>query len=45
MRKSGALSMTKRFGRLDYGSLEIEITVEDPKAYTKRGRRRRFDTG
>ena len=27
--------MTERFRRADYGSLEIEITVDDPKAYTK----------
>jgi len=27
--------MTERFGRPDFGHLEIEITVEDPKAYTK----------
>ena len=27
--------MTERFRRLDYGSLEIEVTVDDPKAYTK----------
>ena len=27
--------LTERFRRLNYGSLEIEVTVEDPKAYTK----------
>jgi len=27
--------MTERFRRVNYGNLEIEITVEDPKAYTK----------
>jgi len=27
--------MTERFRRLDYGHLEIQITVDDPKAYTK----------
>ena len=27
--------ITERFHRLDYGSLEIEMTVDDPKAYTK----------
>jgi hypothetical protein len=27
--------MTERFRRIDYGHLEIEVTVEDPKAYTK----------
>jgi len=27
--------MTERFRRVNYGTLEIEVTVEDPKAYTK----------
>ena len=27
--------MTERFRRVNYGNMEIEITVEDPKAYTK----------
>jgi hypothetical protein len=27
--------MTERFRRVNYGNLEIEITVADPKAYTK----------
>jgi hypothetical protein len=27
--------MTERFRRVNYGSMEIEVTVEDPKAYTK----------
>jgi hypothetical protein len=27
--------MTERFRRVNYGKLEIEITVDDPKAYTK----------
>ena len=26
---------TERFRRLDYGQLQIDLTVEDPKAYTK----------
>ena len=26
--------MTERFRRVNYGKLEIEITVDDPKAYT-----------
>jgi hypothetical protein len=26
---------TERFRRLNYGTLEIEITVDDPKAFTK----------
>jgi hypothetical protein len=32
---TGAGKMTERFRRVNYGNLEIEITVEDPKAYTK----------
>jgi hypothetical protein len=27
--------MTERFRRVNYGNLDIEVTVEDPKAYTK----------
>lgn len=27
--------MTERFRRVNYGTLEIELTVDDPKAYTK----------
>jgi len=27
--------MTERFRRTNYGTLEIEITIDDPKAYTK----------
>lgn len=27
--------MTERFKRVDFGHLQIEVTVEDPKAYTK----------
>jgi len=27
--------VTEKFRRLNYGSLEIEITIDDPKAYTK----------
>jgi len=30
-----AAKMTERFRRVNYGHLEIEITVDDPKAYTK----------
>jgi len=30
-----AAKITERFRRLDFGHLEIEITVDDPKAYTK----------
>jgi hypothetical protein len=27
--------MTERFSRINYGNMEIEVTVDDPKAYTK----------
>jgi len=27
--------LTERFHRLNYGNMEIEVTVDDPKAYTK----------
>jgi hypothetical protein len=27
--------MTERFRRPNYGTLEIDITIDDPKAYTK----------
>jgi hypothetical protein len=30
-----AATMTERFRRVNYGNLEMEITVDDPKAYTK----------
>ena len=30
-----ALKMTERFRRPNFGTLEIDITIEDPKAYTK----------
>jgi len=26
--------MTEKFRRVNYGSLEIEVTIDDPKAYT-----------
>jgi hypothetical protein len=29
-----AAKVTERFRRLNYGNLEIEVTVNDPKAYT-----------
>jgi hypothetical protein len=32
---TGTGKMTERFRRVNYGSMEIEVTVEDPKAYTK----------
>jgi hypothetical protein len=30
-----AMKLTERFRRVNYGQLDIEITVDDPKAYTK----------
>jgi hypothetical protein len=30
-----AAKMTERFRRVNFGKLEIEVTVDDPKAYTK----------
>ena len=30
-----AAKVTERFRRVSYGNLEIDVTVEDPKAYTK----------
>ena len=27
--------MTERFRRVNYGTLEIDVTIDDPKAYTK----------
>jgi hypothetical protein len=30
-----AARMTERFRRVNYGRLEIELMVDDPKAYTK----------
>jgi len=32
---TSAGKMIERFRRVNYGTLEIEVTVEDPKAYTK----------
>jgi len=32
---TGAAKITERFRRIDFGHLEIELTVDDPKAYTK----------
>ncbi|HJT88211.1 MAG TPA: hypothetical protein VJ732_10155 [Bryobacteraceae bacterium] len=32
---TGAARITERFRRIDFGHLEIELTVNDPKAYTK----------
>ena len=30
-----ALHVTERFGRRDFGHLDIQLTIDDPKAYTK----------
>jgi hypothetical protein len=32
---TGALRLTERFRRVNYGRLDIEVTVDDAKAYTK----------
>jgi hypothetical protein len=32
---TGALRVTERFRRIDFGRMDIEITIDDPKAYTK----------
>jgi hypothetical protein len=32
---SDAAKITEKFRRLDFGTLEVEITVDDPKVYTK----------
>jgi hypothetical protein len=34
-RYTDALKMTERFRRPNYGTLEIDITIDDAKAYTK----------
>ena len=30
-----AANMTERIRRPDYGTLEVQITIDDPKAYTR----------
>jgi hypothetical protein len=30
-----ALRLRERFRRLDFGRMEVQLTVDDPKAYTK----------
>ena len=30
-----AAKVTERFRRINYGRLEIDVTVDDPKAYTR----------
>ena len=32
---TSAGKMTERFRRVNYGNMELEITVDDPKAYTR----------
>src|SRR5258708_17744148 len=32
---TGAARITERFRRLNYGSMEVDVTVADPKAYTR----------
>ena len=32
---TSAAKVTEKFRRVNYGTLEIEVTVDDPKAYTK----------
>jgi hypothetical protein len=32
---SDAARVTERFRRVNYGTLEIDVTVDDPKAYTR----------
>jgi hypothetical protein len=29
------MKLTERFRRVSYGRLEVDVTVDDPKAYTK----------
>jgi hypothetical protein len=32
---SDALHLTERFQRLNFGSMDLNLTIDDPKAYTK----------
>ena len=32
---SEALHVTERFHRRDFGHLDVEVTIDDPKVYTK----------
>ena len=32
---TNGLALTERFTRVDYGSLEIDVTIGDPKAYSR----------
>jgi hypothetical protein len=33
--QTDAAKMTERFRRLNYGTLQIDVTIDDPKAYTR----------
>jgi hypothetical protein len=33
--QTGAAKVIERFRRVNYGTMDIEVTVDDPKAYTK----------
>ena len=33
--QTDAAKLTERYRRVNFGRLEIEITIDDPKAYTK----------
>ena len=30
-----AARLTERFRRVDYGHLQVDVTIDDPKAYTR----------
>ena len=32
---SEALHLTERFHRLDFGHMEVQLTIDDPKTYTR----------
>ena len=32
---TAALTLTERFRRVNFGKLEIDVTIDDPKAYTR----------
>ena len=32
---TSALKVTERFRRTDFGHMEVNVTIDDPKAYTK----------
>ena len=34
-RRTEGRTLTERFRRVNYGRLEIDLTIDDPKAYTK----------